>query len=623
MKFKNLSIIGGGPNAVYALDILLKKILKKNIKAKKKIIIFEQSGLFGCGKTHSKELSNDILLNRVAGQISLGSYPFLKFPKKLSKYDYNFMNWKSKNKDYFVRKLKPSDWPPRQIFGQAMVEKFYDLLKIYKNFTNINIILCFDKVVEIKKKSSKFEIKTKSKEIYFSDKILVATGNYISEKVSSKILKIQNSKQNNTPSIVENNFLQKLDNNEYWKNIFSSNIVIFGTGVSSLDVIEKLRHNKNILYPISRTFLFPFARPKNQKLKNIKKLEHAPIVLNDFLINKLKIYINKKKNFNKLNFNSCIYPILKAEFYLIYFKSYLKKNSYKDLLDFTKKNIKIYLNKKNYNFNNFENQINNLLKNFLIENKFHQNFFKDNWFSQKKIIDNIIKNKYCFFDFFSNPLLLEDKNFQKRYLQFLKWDIKEAEKGNLSSPFKKASDGLWRDLRQQITILFDNCSNLKLFKYFLNNILTIHNRMCDGPSLDVIKKIKYLIEKKIIFMNHKKNYKITKARTSIFLEFENKRIKLDKIFVAIASIYKDNYKKDILISQMKKNGLVEENSINGASIGLKLNKYQSPIFKNKVDKNIRFVGPASEGSKFFHHTLSRPDKKQFNFMDLNNWSENL
>ncbi len=623
MKFKNLSIIGGGPNAVYALDILLKKILKKNIKAKKKIIIFEQSGLFGCGKTHSKKLSNDILLNRVAGQISLGSYPFLKFPKKLSKYDYNFMNWKSKNKDYFVRNLKPSDWPPRQIFGRAMVEKFYDLLKIYKNFTNINIILCFDKVVEIKKRSSKFEIKTKSKEIYFSDKILVATGNYISEKVSSKILKIQNSKQNNTASIVENNFLQKLDNNEYWKNIFSSNIVIFGTGVSSLDVIEKLRHNKNILYPISRTFLFPFARPKNQKLKNIKKLEHAPIVLNDFLINKLKVYINKKKNFNKLNFNNCIYPILKAEFYLIYFKSYLKKNSYKALLNFTKKNIKIYLNKKNYDFINFENQINNLLKNFLLENKFHQNFFKDNWFSQKKIIVSIIKNRYCFFDFFSNPLLLEDKNFQKRYLQFLKWDIKEAEKGNLSSPFKKASDGLWRDLRQQITKLFDNCCNIKLFKYFLNNILTIHNRMCDGPSLDVIKKIKYLIEKKIIFMNHKKNYKITKERSSIFLEFENKRIKLDKIFVAIASIYKDNYKKDILISQMKKNGLVQENSMNGVSIGLKLNKNQSPIFKNKVDKNIRFVGPASEGSKFFHHTLSRPDKKQFNFMDLNNWSETL
>ncbi len=38
MKFKNLSIIGGGPNAVYALDILLKNILKKKNYIKKKYL---------------------------------------------------------------------------------------------------------------------------------------------------------------------------------------------------------------------------------------------------------------------------------------------------------------------------------------------------------------------------------------------------------------------------------------------------------------------------------------------------------------------------------------------------------------------------------------------------------
>ena len=60
MKFKNLSIIGGGPNAVYALDILLKNILKKKITSKKNIYIFESTGLFGCGKTHSINLDKNI-----------------------------------------------------------------------------------------------------------------------------------------------------------------------------------------------------------------------------------------------------------------------------------------------------------------------------------------------------------------------------------------------------------------------------------------------------------------------------------------------------------------------------------------------------------------------------------
>ena len=96
MKFKTLNIIGGGPNCVYAIEILLKKILTIKDKEKRLIRIFEKSGLIGSGKTHSVNLSKNILLNRVAGQISLGSYPFLKFPKSLSKFDYNFMEWKNK-----------------------------------------------------------------------------------------------------------------------------------------------------------------------------------------------------------------------------------------------------------------------------------------------------------------------------------------------------------------------------------------------------------------------------------------------------------------------------------------------------------------------------------------------
>ena len=54
MKFKNLSIIGGGPNAVYALEILLKRLISRKNLSHKTIRIFEKTGLFGCGKTHSK-----------------------------------------------------------------------------------------------------------------------------------------------------------------------------------------------------------------------------------------------------------------------------------------------------------------------------------------------------------------------------------------------------------------------------------------------------------------------------------------------------------------------------------------------------------------------------------------
>ena len=46
--------------------------------------------------------------------------------------------------------------------------------------------------------------------------------------------------------------------------------------------------------------------------------------------------------------------------------------------------------------------------------------------------------------------------------------LKRSKKGNLSSSFKKASDGVWRDLRQELTfIVDDNSLNPQSNKFFL------------------------------------------------------------------------------------------------------------------------------------------------------------
>tara|TARA_A100001015_G_scaffold263386_1_gene310330 strand:- start:1893 stop:2159 length:267 start_codon:yes stop_codon:yes gene_type:complete len=86
MNQKIIAIIGGGPNSVYATEIILKKLLKNKIKKKIKIIFFDKDGNFGYGNTHNTSLDKNILLNRIAHQISLGVFPYLKFPKKLKKF---------------------------------------------------------------------------------------------------------------------------------------------------------------------------------------------------------------------------------------------------------------------------------------------------------------------------------------------------------------------------------------------------------------------------------------------------------------------------------------------------------------------------------------------------------
>ena len=101
--------------------------------------------------------------------------------------------------------------------------------------------------------------------------------------------------------------------------------------------------------------------------------------------------------------------------------------------------------------------------------------------------------------------------------------------------------------------------------------------------------------------------------------------KIDYIFSAIANIYKEQFKDDKLMLSMFKNGLISIKKNNFLKKQfLNLNKFQNPInYRNVINKNITFIGPASEGSKFFHHTLSRPDKKQFNIIDLEKWANKI
>jgi len=626
MKFKSLNIIGGGPNAVYALEILLKKIFLKQKSQKKTIRIFEKSGLIGCGKTHSKKLNRNILLNRVAGQISLGSYPFNKFPNYLKKYDYNFMQWKIKQKNKEIRNLSSADWPPRYIFGLALEQKFSDLLKIYTKYTNVSIEIYFENVISIKKNKNDFEIKTATNKKFSGDKILVATGNYISSNKSSKLNKKIYNLTKNTNCNFEYNFLQNLDNQNYWKKFNNKNIIVYGTGVSSLDVISMLQNKNNRIYPVSRSYLFPFARPLNQKLSNPAKLEHKGIVFTENLINKLRQKLLKKQYEKKTNIENTLLPFLKAEFYLIYFEKYLKKKDFNTLSNLIKRELNYKKFDKKLNFKNEDACIDEKLRSFILKKSFKKNFYYKNWFSNKQILDFIKSKKFTFFEFFSNPLAGERNNFLKQYIKFLNWDINEANKGNLKSSFKKACDGLWRDLRPYLTQLFDDCQNQNIYKNFIIKILPIHNRVADGPSLEMIKKIKKMILNKTIDFSLKNNFKIIKKNKNIYISKNNTQKKIDFIFSAIANNYKENFTGDKLLINMSKNNLINLNKVSKKNkpFGLNLNKNQSPVNKkNKQIKNIIFIGPASEGPKFFHHTLSRPDKKQFIIIDLENWVNKL
>ena len=101
---------------------------------------------------------------------------------------------------------------------------------------------------------------------------------------------------------------------------------------------------------------------------------------------------------------------------------------------------------------------------------------------------------------------------------------------------------------------------------FIKKILPIHNRLADGPSVEMIKKIKKLIIGKNLDFTLKQEHRIIKKNNNLYLNKKLKNKKIDYIFSAIANIYKENVKKDFLLINMINNKILTLKSLRNKNI---------------------------------------------------------
>ena len=168
-----------------------------------------------------------------------------------------------------------------------------------------------------------------------------------------------------------------------------------------------------------------------------------------------------------------------------------------------------------------------------------------------------------------------------------------------------------------------------MYRNFIKNILPIHNRLADGPSVEMIKKIKKLILNNTIDFSLKDQNKIIKIKKNLYLKKSNKYLKIDFIFSAIANLYKENINGDKLLINMYRNNLISLNKFRGHNYAfLNLDKNQSPYNKNsKKNNDITFIGPASEAQNFSSYIIKTRQKTiqyyRFRKLDKENLIKNF
>ncbi|HEX2091048.1 MAG TPA: FAD/NAD(P)-binding protein [Longimicrobiaceae bacterium] len=82
------------------------------------------------------------------------------------------------------------------------------------------------------------------------------------------------------------------------------------------------------------------------------------------------------------------------------------------------------------------------------------------------------------------------ESYRRALRAFMEWDHAQAAQDNLRNPTKAACDGVWRDLRQVLGYLVDfGGLTASSHRRFLGEYLRLHNRLANGASIDVMRKM--------------------------------------------------------------------------------------------------------------------------------------
>ena len=677
-----LAIIGGGPNSVYALDLLLRHVQGPGRRAVHHIVVFEASGQFGAGLTHSRHTPDTAKLNRVAGQISLGVGKFYPNPAS-GKEPYFFDNFIDWSQDKLARTgsrkydIQPTDWPSRNLLGEALADAFEFYVKQLRLLEDIEVELVSEEVVNVTKSNDQpgYTLDTSTGTFKSFDKVLFVTGNIRRSLDENTWLgQLKNDCLKCNVELLENPYpLQDIETNLS----DAEKVVVIGAGVTAVDLMlfigelgKRDKSSPKKVFPVSRNGIFSYARAVNQKQVE-KQNFHDGYVFTIELVDRLHAAADAHRGTRQLEFELEILPLLIAEMTLKYYGTLFGKKFEADGLEILRARVDAFVadfdcwcsidGAVQYLTGEICEKAEAILSRIdsSLELESAHEFGEELLAFARVVLDNFelddnqisilqlledARRKRSFFESasqyrfswqdISNPLDVTSfgnlEDYKTALLAFMREDIQKALQGNVCNPYKAACDGVWRDLRDTIIHAVQKEGlTPRSYEQFLDVYLPLHNRICDGPSIETMRRVIELIERGVICLDFAfdVNFEPSADCSSLVLVGPFGKMNATCIILGTIDLYKSSYQNNRLYKSMIQRGAVRPwrpTEAHGRSFGLDLDNDFHPIDRtNRVNRDFTFLGPACEGYHIFQHTLARPDKEQAAVTNLKAWLREL
>jgi len=187
MSPPHVVIVGGGPMCAYAVERLAALVPTVALPRGLRISVFDRSGRFGAGATHSDRQPPASYMNRVASQIAFaadesnaGAGPLLPAALRPTFYEWARDRYLATGDERF--RLEPWDVPRRYLHGMALREMFDRYVDLLRGVDGVMVELVAEEVVDIAPgddPGARYAVRTATGRVEQADQVLLVTGHSV------------------------------------------------------------------------------------------------------------------------------------------------------------------------------------------------------------------------------------------------------------------------------------------------------------------------------------------------------------------------------------------------------------------------------------------------------------
>ncbi|GAA3112102.1 FAD/NAD(P)-binding protein [Streptosporangium carneum] len=576
-----LAIVGAGPTCTYVLERLAALVTGKELTAPLEIVVYDLSGEFGSGQVHSPRQTTTSYLNRIVGQVAFAADesvvdagPLLPDVERPT-----FLGWcraKFAATGDPVFDVVAEDWPKRYLHGLALMEQFERYVEMLRQAQDVTVTLRQAEVVDLEERGDRFAVLTADGEAPFeADQVLMLTGHSTNKpELDPRQVAWARFAQENRACLVPSAYPLETSLTAERTGPGTS-VGCMGMGLTGIDVILYLTEGRGGVFErdadgrfvyrpggaepdsivaFSKTGLFTFARPFNEKERDIAALEYRGAFLTTRAVAELRRTVGLPNSISRmeqrqLDFERHVFPLVLLEMALVYYGT-LYGTGFRELVVQTVQPVyeKFLANADAYvthreacdlllapverlvqevaaevdrvlageaslsGVARADLPVGSAVERFLTVVHGEENArrllaeadrpaefaaavaaSRSPWRHPSRAALHRFS-----WDETITPIprgsYHDAAEYERALLDFLDVDIRWAKQGNLRNPAKAAADAAWRDLRGVVIEAVDfGGLRASSHRVFLNVYTRHHNRLCQGASCEAMEKVTALI----------------------------------------------------------------------------------------------------------------------------------